>query len=65
MDGVPVNHTMVSEPVDIKFKEGITIKPRFCTKAKPLLLRYKVEADRMIEEMLKAGVIGKFDGYSE
>ena len=64
-DGLPINHTMVSDPVTIKFNEGIVVRPLFCTKAKLVPLHYKEEANEMVDEMLKQGVIGKAGGYTE
>ena len=65
MDYLPINHYIKSNPVDIKIKEGVEVKPLFCTKARILLLHYQAETDRMIPEMLGAGVIWKSQGYSE
>ena len=64
-EGLPVDHTMVNEPVTIKFKEGIVIKPLFCTKAKLLPLHYKEQAGKMVEDLLEQGVIGKVEGYTQ
>ena len=65
MNGLPDNHTMLSEPVKLKFRNGVTVKPWYSSKVRRVPLHQAPEAKKMIGDMLQAGIIGKAQGYSD
>ena len=65
MNNLPTDHTMRTKPAKIKFKKGLTVRPRYSSKVRRVPLFQAEEAKIMITEMVKAGVIGKEEGYTD